>query len=154
MIRGWRGAWRHQLRWARTIRFSKGWGYLGLPITHAGIWAIAGFALHIWLAAVILLVARIAATVVSGWLVLRIRRPLWHALLAPLWDLCAFSVWAASYASTEVQWRGRRLRILRNGRVENLSAIGTCNTQLRRCSPSASPGGTDLPRYFRDKFIF
>jgi ceramide glucosyltransferase len=117
----WRGAWRHQLRWARTIRFSKGWGYLGLPITHAGIWAIAGFALHIWLAAVILLVARIAAAVVSGWLVLRIRRPLWHALLAPLWDLCAFSVWATSYASTEVQWRDRRLRILRNGRVEEIS---------------------------------
>jgi ceramide glucosyltransferase len=114
----WSGAWQHQLRWARTIRFSKGWGYLGLPITHAGAWAIAGFALQIWPAAVILLAARIAAAVVSGWLVLRIRRPLWQALFAPFWDLYAYSVWIASYASNEVQWRGRRLRILRDGRVE------------------------------------
>lgn len=114
----WSGAWQHQLRWARTIRFSKGWGYLGLPITHAGVWALAGFALHIWSAALILLLARIAAAVVSGWLVLRIRRPLWEALLAPLWDLYAFSVWVASYLSNEVQWRDQRLRILRDGRVE------------------------------------
>ena len=27
----WRGVWQHQLRWARTIRLSKGNGYSGLP---------------------------------------------------------------------------------------------------------------------------
>ena len=118
----WSGAWRHQLRWARTIRFSKGWGYLGLPITHAGVWALAGFALHIWPAAVILLIARIAAAVASGWLALRIRKPLWHVLLTPLWDLYAFCVWITSYASNEVQWRDRRLRILRSGKVEAISS--------------------------------
>ena len=32
----WRGVWDHQLRWGRTIRMSKGGGYAGLPITHAG----------------------------------------------------------------------------------------------------------------------
>ncbi len=37
----WAGVWNHQLRWARTIRASKGAGYAGLPITHAGLWAAA-----------------------------------------------------------------------------------------------------------------
>ena len=32
--------WRHQLRWARTIRLSKGAGYIGLPITHSGLWLV------------------------------------------------------------------------------------------------------------------
>lgn len=32
--------WRHQVRWARTIRVSRGDGYIGLPVTHAGVWAL------------------------------------------------------------------------------------------------------------------
>lgn len=114
----WLGVWRHQLRWARTIRFSKGWAYLGLPITHAAVWALVGFALSAWPAAVALLVTRVAAAFVSGWLVLRIGRPLWQVLLAPFWDLYAFLIWIASYLSNEVQWRNQRLRILADGRVE------------------------------------
>ena len=35
----WLGAWRHQVRWARTIRLSGGAGYAGLPITNASLWA-------------------------------------------------------------------------------------------------------------------
>ena len=36
---GWADVWRHQVRWARTIRVSKFGGYLGLPITFAAVWA-------------------------------------------------------------------------------------------------------------------
>jgi hypothetical protein len=67
---------------------------------------------------VALLVTRVAAAFVSGWLVLRIGRPLWQVLLAPFWDLYAFLIWIASYLSNEVQWRNQRLRILADGRVE------------------------------------
>src|SRR5262249_15657735 len=38
---GWRSVWRHQVRWARTIRVSKFWGYVGLPVTFATLWAVA-----------------------------------------------------------------------------------------------------------------
>jgi ceramide glucosyltransferase len=36
---GWGAVWRHQVRWARTIRVSRRDGYVGLPVTHAGLWA-------------------------------------------------------------------------------------------------------------------
>ena len=36
----WRDVWQHQIRWARTIRVSKFWGYLGLPVTFATFWAL------------------------------------------------------------------------------------------------------------------
>ncbi len=39
---GWLDVWRHQVRWARTIRVSKSWGYLGLPVTFATLWAVVG----------------------------------------------------------------------------------------------------------------
>ena len=36
----WSAAWRHQLRWALTIRLSRGGGYAGLPVTFATVWAV------------------------------------------------------------------------------------------------------------------
>lgn len=114
----WSGAWKHQLRWARTIKISKGAGFAGLPITHAGIWAIAALALHWWAAASLLIGFRIAAALTSGWLVIRQRRNPLASLLAPLWDVYAFAVWLWSYTSNEIEWRDRRLRILPDGKVE------------------------------------
>jgi ceramide glucosyltransferase len=116
----WAGAWQHQLRWARTIKTSKGLGYAGLPVTHAGVWVIAALLFHLWVAAALLAIVRIAAALVSGWLVIRFRRnPAW-ALFAPLWDLYAFAVWLSSYTSNVVQWRDRRLKIRPDGTVEPL----------------------------------
>lgn len=37
---GFAAMWRHQVRWARTIRVSRGDGYIGLPVTHAGVWSL------------------------------------------------------------------------------------------------------------------
>ncbi|MGB9604299.1 MAG: glycosyltransferase, partial [Bryobacteraceae bacterium] len=39
--KGWRQAWRHQVRWARTVRFCRRGGYLGMPVTMATLWATA-----------------------------------------------------------------------------------------------------------------
>ena len=115
----WRGVWQHQLRWSRTIRATKPAGFAGLPFSHAGVWALAATCLHMPLIAGLLVAARIAAALAGGWLVLRVdRNPVW-ALLAPVWDLCAFCVWAASYGSRSVLWRDRRLRIQPDGRIEN-----------------------------------
>jgi ceramide glucosyltransferase len=117
---GWKGVWQHQLRWARTIKASKGAGFAGLPITHAGVWSAVALAAHLWPAALWIAGIRVLAALASGWLVIGLRRnPLW-SLLAPLWDLYAFAVWLSSYASNEVRWRDRRLRITADGRLEPL----------------------------------
>lgn len=114
----WRSAWQHQLRWARTIRATKGAGFAGLPFTHAGVWAAVAAAVGMPVIAGALTVARICAALAGAWLVLRVKlNPVW-ALLAPVWDLYAFCVWAASYGSRDVVWRGRQLRIKPDGRIE------------------------------------
>lgn len=114
----WRGIWRHQLRWARTIRVTKGAGHAGLPITHAGVWAVVAIGVGAWIPMVALLAARMGSAIVTGSLVLRssIARRFWW--LAPVWDLYAFCVWAASYAGREVRWRDRVLRIDKDGRIQ------------------------------------
>lgn len=114
----WRGVWQHQLRWARTIRISKGSGYAGLPITHAGVWALIAVACGAWVPAAILVAARIASALITGCFVLRSSVAAAFFWLAPVWDMYAFSVWAASYASREVRWRDRTLAIDSQGRIQ------------------------------------
>jgi ceramide glucosyltransferase len=114
----WHDAWQHQLRWARTIRATKGAGFAGLPITHAGVWALLAAALGMPVIALALVAVRTAAALAGGWLALGVRRNPLLALLAPVWDLYAFCVWAVSYASRDVRWRGRRLRIRPDGKIE------------------------------------
>jgi ceramide glucosyltransferase len=113
----WRGVWEHQLRWARTIRVSKGRSYAGLPITHAGLWALIAAVCGAWVPATILLAASIMSAFITGGLVLQSRLAAGLCWLAPVWDVYAFAVWAASYLGKEVRWRDRRLSIDAQGRI-------------------------------------
>jgi ceramide glucosyltransferase len=114
----WWGVWHHQVRWARTIRISKGRSYAGLPITHAGLWALIAAACGAWVPFTILLAVRIASALITGGLVLRSSIATALFWLAPVWDVYAFAVWTASYMSKEVRWRDRRLRIDAQGRIQ------------------------------------
>jgi ceramide glucosyltransferase len=114
----WTGAWLHQLRWARTIRASKGAGYAGLPITHAGVWILIALGCGAWVPAVALLVLRVVSALLSAGFVLKDTSAAAFSWLAPVWDLYAFCVWCASYAGREVRWRDRVLRIDREGRIQ------------------------------------
>ena len=115
----WAGIWRHQLRWARTIRASKGMGYAGLPITHAGIWAILALAFRLPEAAVLLWSLRTASALVSAGGVLRQGVAAGFCWCAAAWDLYAFSVWVTSYTGREVRWRDKTLRIDAEGRIQS-----------------------------------
>jgi ceramide glucosyltransferase len=113
----WAGIWRHQLRWARTIRLSKGAGYAGLPLTHAGLWVAIAALSGAWLPAAVLLALRVASAFLSGAFVLRSTLAADFCALSPFWDLYSFAVWIASYAGRKVHWRDRVLTIGADGRI-------------------------------------
>lgn len=113
----WRAAWKHQLRWARTIRLSRGGGYAGLPITFAIVWTIAVACGGLWWTAVALLVIRLAMAVCCGWFVLRSPDVWKYIYVIPLRDLWGVAVWAAGLLGNTVEWRGRRLRLDQEGRI-------------------------------------
>jgi ceramide glucosyltransferase len=117
----WASVWRHQVRWARTIRVSRGGGYAGLPVTHAGVWALAAALAGFWPLAAALLAARVLTGVAGGWGVLRYAPALYLAPLIPLWDFWAFAVWIAGFTGRTVEWRGERKRLLPDGRMEPLA---------------------------------
>lgn len=113
----WKDAWRHQVRWARTIRVSRGGGYAGLPVTHASTWALIAACAGAWWWAAGLIAVRYAMAFIAGWRVMgdRYVPRLWW--LIPIRDLFGTAVWFVGLFGSTVVWGGERLRITRDGRI-------------------------------------
>jgi ceramide glucosyltransferase len=112
----WLGAWRHQVRWARTIRLSGGAGYAGLPITYASLWVAVAAAFGLWWIALPLLAIRLAMALTAGRLLGS--ATVWQYCYAiPVRDLAGVAVWAAGLAGRDVVWRDQKLRLDAEGRI-------------------------------------
>ena len=108
----------HQLRWARSTRDSRRWGYLGLGITYVVPWALAtalASGLALWSVSLLslALLLRLAVALSVGVGLLRDAQVLRDLALLPLRDFLGLFFWAWSYASDEVVWRGERFRLRR-----------------------------------------
>jgi ceramide glucosyltransferase len=114
----WGEIWRHQLRWARTIRASRPGGYFGYVITNASVWAVVAIVAGAWQVALASLAIRLAAGVVTAALVLLDRDSARFWFLIPIRDLWGFAVWLAGLAGSAVEWRGQKLQLTRDGRIE------------------------------------
>jgi ceramide glucosyltransferase len=122
---GWRGFLDHQLRWARTVRDARPWGYAGLIFTHGLGWALVNVAasgvslLSLWLLGASCLL-RLALAIAVGDFVLGDSQVLPSLWLLPLRDLVALGVWVAGFAGNTIVWRGERFKLM-NGRLERIS---------------------------------
>ena len=114
--RTWGQVWRRQVRWARTIRVSRG-AYLGLPLSNASLWALAALLAGAWWVALPLVALRMVVGLVAGVGILGDRSVVRRFCLMPFRDLWGFAVWLFGLAGSTVEWRGLRLRLTRDGRI-------------------------------------
>jgi len=112
--------WRHELRWALTIRAIDPLGYLGWTVTHAFPLALIAICLGGGWPAIVLAFAAIACRLI---LVMAIERgydlprhPYW---LIPLRDLWSFAVFVSAFFARDVSWRGRRYRLMSEGNLKS-----------------------------------
>ena len=118
---------RHQLRWSRTIRDSRRWGYTGLLFTFGLPWALvtllaARGAAWAWALLALTFAARLAVGFVTADVVLRDRRIFRYIFLLPLRDLIAPLVWAASFMGNRIHWRGDSF-VLKDGKLIRTRAL-------------------------------
>ena len=112
---------RHQLRWSRTIRDARRWGYAGLLFTFGLPWALltllaAHGAAWSWSLFSLTFAMRLAVGFVTSIFVLNDDQFFRYILLLPLRDLIAPLVWAASFMGNRIYWRGDVFD-LKNGRL-------------------------------------
>jgi ceramide glucosyltransferase len=113
---------RHQLRWAVTLRQSRPWGYIGRALVTQGLpWAIAATLLapSAWRAAApiaIYLTCRLwmAWTVGARGLEDETVRRRW--MLVPVYDALTSAVSVIALCVNRIEWRGRRFK-MRSGRL-------------------------------------
>jgi ceramide glucosyltransferase len=115
----WRDAWAHQVRWARTIRVSQPGGYYGYALTQASVWAALAFAAGAWKIGLAALLLRLISGVQVGGRVLGDRSIARQFFLIPLRDAWGFAVWLCGCFGKHVVWRGKQLRLRRDGRLES-----------------------------------
>lgn len=113
------GLWRHELRWARTVRSITPWGFVGsflaqpLAIAALGV-AASGLRLTPCLVLAITLALRWAsARAIAGTLRISASR-LW---LLPARDALSFAVFVASFFGRTVFWRDQHFRVEPSGRM-------------------------------------
>jgi ceramide glucosyltransferase len=116
----------HQTRWARGTRFARPWGYIGLVFTHGTVssllfWLTTGGSMLGWAVLSITWSVRLALAWIMGAKYLHdpaTQQGLW---LVPLRDLISFALWCYSFIGNTVEWRGRRLRLTKGGRLVEFS---------------------------------
>lgn len=136
-----KGNLQHRLRWARSTRRSRPVGYWGQIFTNP-----LPLALLLWLAApklwplvVLTALFRALAAWSTGKQVLHdelTRRRWW---LIPLQDLLSAGVWVAGFFGNTIDWRGRRYKLLRDGRFQYVGTVPISNTKgwhVRQSSPA------------------
>jgi ceramide glucosyltransferase len=124
--RGWRKVWRHQLRWARTIRVCRPLPYFLSILANGTLWPLVWLAFsnpwvdgRRWV-----LPAAIACLLFRAITARDQQRRLdgGSGHRAPWWmpwfkDLAQVFLWFAAFLGNTVEWRGERYRVSWNGRL-------------------------------------
>ncbi len=129
---GWGDVWKHQLRWARTIRVCQPVPYFFSILGNATLWPLA------WLAAkpstislvtaIICLALRTAAALDLQARLLRstctehgppVTISRWW--LVPLKDLLQALIWLLAFVGSRIEWRGERMRLRRDGTLARIN---------------------------------
>jgi ceramide glucosyltransferase len=118
----WSGFFDHQLRWYRTVRDARPWGYAGLVFTYGLCWALLNLVasglspVSVWLLALSFFL-RLALAMTVGAEVLGDHQVLPNLWLLPLRDLVAMGLWVTGFAGNTIVWRGERFAV-RGGKLE------------------------------------
>jgi ceramide glucosyltransferase len=123
MPMNWSDVWKHQLRWARTIRICQPLPYFFTILSNATFWPLLWLVVSlIWSAALCAPLAAVACLLIRVCLAQNLQRRFTpdRRLISPPWlvpvkDLLQVALWIGAFAGNKVEWRGRRMKLRRDG---------------------------------------
>jgi ceramide glucosyltransferase len=111
-----------QIRWARCIRVSRPWGYVGLLFTYGTVTSLllaiaTGGSILGWTVLAITWLMRL----LMGWLVavkmLNDQVAKNYFWVIPVRDLFHFAIWCSGFVGSTIAWRGQRLKLIKGGKL-------------------------------------
>ena len=135
---GWSAVWKHQLRWARTIRVCQPVPYFLSILANGSLWslllllaAVGVFhSVGLAFAAVLFLLLRIGLANDLQRRFTPERKLVSPAWLVPVKDVLNFGIWLGAFAGNTIEWRGRRMRLRPDGTLVELGGEGF-NREIR-----------------------
>lgn len=126
---GWAAVWKHQLRWARTIRVCQPVPYFFSLLSNPTLWpalwaAVSGTRTALGFLGAALLVRLVVAADLQQRLAgdrpdsdIAAERPpiVRYCWLAPVKDVLQVGVWLLAFLGNTIEWRGRRMKLRRDG---------------------------------------
>ena len=115
-----------QIRWARCIRVSRPWGYLGLLFTYGTVISLLllmvtkGSILG-WIGLAIAWVMRLIMGGIVGGIVLDdpvTKKFFW---MIPLYDILHFAIWCYGFVGGTIEWRGQKMKLIKGGKLMAIS---------------------------------
>ena len=111
-----------QIRWDCCTRVSRPWGYFSLILTYGTATSLlfliaTGGSIVGWTVMAITWITRLIMAWVVGVMNVKdasARKFLW---LLPVSDLISFSLWCYSFVGNTIKWRGRRLKLTKDGKL-------------------------------------
>ena len=116
---GWRAVWKHQLRWARTIRVCQPLPYFLSILSNATLWPLLCVvfrptALPLLFAGGCLGVRILTARDLHKALT-KLSVPIFHGALVLLKDLLQAVIWLLAFLGNRIEWRGELMRLRKDG---------------------------------------
>ncbi len=113
---------RRQVRWACCIRVSRFWGYVGLIFSHGIVSSLiflclTGGSLLGWIGFGVTWISRLTMAWIVGAVGLKdsaVKKFLW---LVPFRDLISFILWLYSFRGNQINWRGRKMLLTKDGKL-------------------------------------
>jgi ceramide glucosyltransferase len=129
----------HRLRWARSTRRSRPAGYWGQIFTHPlSLALLLSLAVpKLWPVIAVTILFRALAAWSTAEQVLHdplTRRRWW---LIPFQDLMSLLVWVSSFFGSTIDWRGRRYKLLPDGRFRFVGSINGPSEAIQRFQAAA-----------------
>jgi ceramide glucosyltransferase len=136
----WKAVWKHQLRWARTIRVCQPAPYVFSVLSNATLWPLlwllwqiaqVSLAMHEaphvlaihtaipWAVTIVpmMLAARITAAVSFQARLTQSFEHIGYFWAVPVKDLLQAAAWLGAFAGNKIEWRGDRYRLARDGKL-------------------------------------
>jgi len=123
---GWTAVWKHQLRWARTIRVCQPGPYFFSILSNPILWPLVWLLVH---PSLLVLSLCGACWIIRIWAALDLQRRLLGSRkhfvywwLVPVKDLLQTMIWLLAFVGNRIEWRGERMRLRRDGTLEKVQA--------------------------------
>jgi len=115
----WPEVWKHQLRWARTIRVCQPVAYFFSILSNVTLWPLIWLVIHpsplVMVVCLACWLARIWAAIDLQQRLSRSREHFVFCWLALIKDLLQVAIWMLAFIGNHIEWRGQRMRLRRDG---------------------------------------